>query len=184
MTVSTLILAVALAAIPQAQEATSPPPIDFDIEIERISAELVAEELGLQVIAREPMTAEELAAKQAEPGYFRMTGTSLNNPPVLTYFAMSALDIYSKQELQNVCSENPYVTCDAGWPESASMDAAITAGVYAGVIGIQRLSKKYWDVDLDDGWKEILIWGGLAAVRGALAWSQYQDANDVREFGR
>ncbi len=62
------------------------------------------------------------------------------------------------------------------------MNAMVTAGVYAGVIGVQKLAKQYWDVDLDEGWKEILLFGGMAAVRGAIAWQQMNDANAVREF--
>lgn len=186
MTLATLVLAAAIAALPAQQPASNddPPKIDFDRAIAEASARIVAEDLGLQVVARPPMTAAEQAEKDAEPGYLRMTAQGMTHYPELLFVGMSALDIYSKQELQNVCTSNPYVTCDAGWPESASMDAAITAGVYAGVVGIQRLSKKYWDVDLDDGWKEILLWGGMATVRGFLAWDQMQDANAVREFGR
>jgi hypothetical protein len=60
----------------------------------------------------------------------------------------------------------------------------MTAGVYAGVTGIERLAKKYWDVELDEGWKNLLIWGGMAGVRSMQAYLQMRDANDIRGFGR
>ena len=185
MFVTSLFVVAALAVAPmQNQEDAKPPPFDFDKAIAEAAARIVAEDLGLQVVQRPPGTPQEQAEIDAQPGFFRMMGQSGTHPPELVFMAASVADIWSKQELQKVCENNPLIMCDAGWPESATMDAAITAGVYTGVVGIQRLARKYWGVDLDDGWKELLLFGGMSAVRGFFTWQQIQDANAVREFGR
>lgn len=185
MHITTLLFAAAIAVAPmQQQEESKPPTFDFDKAITEVAARIVAEDLGLQVVQRPPQTAAEQAEIEAQPGFFQMMGESGRHAPELVFMAASVADMWSKQELQKVCASNEFVSCDAGWPQSVTMDAAITAGVYAGVVGVQRLAQKYWGVDLDDGWKELLLWGGLSLVRGFFTWEQVQDANAVRGFGQ
>ena len=49
-----------------------------------------------------------------------------------------------------------------------------------GVNGVQRLAKKYWDLDLTDGWKQYAIWGAMSVARLAPTRTQVSLANDIR----
>lgn len=161
-------------------------PAQQDAEISRLDFQQAAAEAAEEIVA-EDVEQFEGTGQQLEledPGYFKLLYSGAYSPPELTFIAASVVDMWSKSELQKACEANPYISCDPSWPESVQADVLMTAGVYAGVTGIERLAKKYWDVDLDEGWKNLLIWGGMAGVRSMQAYLQMRDANDIRGFGR
>lgn len=187
MQLTALILTAALGALPAAQQAAEeqPPPIDLMAAVELAAAELVAEDLGLVLQERDPETGRFVAAQDdTGTGYFGMLANGTYDPAVLAFFASSAVKMYSAHDLRNQCNASEIVTCAHPFPGTVNQDIAITAGVYAGVTALQRLAKTQWDVDLDEGWKQVLLWGGMAAVRGLIAAQNMSDANALRELGR
>ncbi len=198
MTISTMLLAAMLAAAPLPSDGTvvafemempSRPAFEFTMPAEPVSIDFdaaIAE--AVQAAAngwqqRDPNTGQFVAA-EPERGYFKMLYQDTYDPAVLTFIAASAFEMYTAYDLRNQCAASAVVSCSDPWPSSVQMDAMLTAGVYAGVIGLQRLAKTQWDVDLDEGWKSLLIWGGIAAGRALVAASNMSDANALREFGR
>lgn len=186
--IGNLLLAVALAALPvsQQQEAEAAPPIDLDAAIEEAAIRVVAEDLGADVVwiqERDPETGRFVSAQEDE-GYWRMMYSNTYDPAVLAFFAASTAEMYSNSDLQKQCAESAIVGCTNPFPGTVQQDALITAGVYAGVTGLQRLAKTQWGVELDEGWKNVLIWGGMAAVRGIITANNMSDANALRDLGR
>ena len=132
---------------------------------------------------RDPETGRFVAADTGT-GYFGMMTENSYDPAVLAFFAASAIEMYTASDLRNQCEANTVITCSDPWPNTVQQDAMITGAVYAGVTALQRLAKTQWDVDLDEGWKNVLVWGGIAAVRGLISAKNISDANALREFGR
>lgn len=179
MNLAALLLTAALASTPAAQQAAeSPPAIDFDAAIEDAVAELLAEQQ-----ARDPETGQFIAADNGT-GYLGMLADGTYDPAVLAFFAASAVEMYSAHDLRNQCDASAIVSCSDPFPGTVTQDMAITAGVYAGVTALQRLAKTQWDVDLDEGWKQVALWGGMALVRGLVSAQNMSDANALRELGR
>ncbi|KKM72944.1 hypothetical protein LCGC14_1415400 [marine sediment metagenome] len=148
-------------------------PIDLEAAMARAVDELLQE--------RDPETGRFVVADDGT-GFFGMMAAGSYDPAVLAYFAASAVEIYTAYDLQNQCDASTIVSCSRRiGPE---LDAALTAGIFAGVTGLQRLAKTQWGVDLDEGWKQVAIWGAMAAVRGMVSASNIQDANALRELGR
>jgi hypothetical protein len=171
---------IALPPDTTATETAEVPTVDL-----RAAVKIAAREIALQ--QRDPETGQFVSADAAaedQTGYFGMMYGNSYNPAQLSYFGASVADIWSRNELQKTCDDNPAVECSDGWPSNVSTEVLMTGLVYMGATGIQRLAKKYWDVDLDDGWKNMLIYAGLAGVRLAMTWDQVSNANAVREFGR
>lgn len=200
MTITTMLVAAMLVAAPLPSDGTAvafememPSRAPFEFELVRpaepvaIDFELAIAE-AVQAVAngwqdRDPNTGQ-FVANEPERGYFKMLYQDTYDPAVLSYFASSAVEMYTAWDLRNQCAASAVVSCSDPWPSSVQMDAMLTAGVYAGVIGLQRLAKTQWDVDLDEGWKSLLIWGGIAAGRALVSASNISDANALREFGR
>ncbi len=151
---------------------TDRPSVDLRAAMARAVDELLQE--------RDPDTGQFVA--DTGTGFFGMMGEGTYDPAVLAFFAASAIEIYSAYDLQNQCDASAVVECSR--PLSPELDAALTAGIYAGVTGLQRLAKTQWGVDMDEGWKQVAIWVGMAAVRGFVSASNMQDANALRELGR
>lgn len=181
------LVAIAALGIPAPQQASvetvvdAPPPIDLRAAVKEVAAQIVAEDLELRAANGWQDPAQ---PADEQTGYFGMLYGNSYDPSVLSYYGASAADIWSRYELQQTCAASATVECSNGWPGNVSTEIALTAGVYMAATGVQRLAKKYWDVDLDDGWKNLLIFGGLAAVRAAMTWDQVSNANALREFGR
>lgn len=189
--ITALLLAVALSATsptPQATEA--PPPIDFDAAITEAALRVVAEDIGAEVVwvqDRDPETGRFVAGSaqgDEDRGYWAMMYGNSYDPAVLAFFAASVAEMYSASDLRTQCEENVIVTCSDPFPGTVQQDALITAGVYAGVTALQRLAKTQWGIDMDDGWKNVLIYGAMATVRGLIAGQNMSDANALRRLGR
>jgi hypothetical protein len=178
MTFGAITLAVMLAATPAAQQLDEAAMPEIDL---RAAAAQAAEAVVAEDVEQFEGTG---AVPEDERGYFELMYRGAYSPPELTFIAASVVDMWSKSELRKECEANPYIQCDPTWPESVQADVLMTAGVYAGVVGLERLAKKYWDVELDEGWKNLLIFGGMAGVRSVQAYLQMRDANDIRGFGR
>ncbi len=176
-----LLLVVSLALAPMQETADAPPRIDFDAAIKEAAARVVAEDAGflLALQERDPATGQFVAAED-ERGFWTMSKDGLTEPAQLMFLAASVADIWSRAEVTRLCEDSADVLTCSNTGLSASVDSLMTAGVTMGVTGIQRLAKKYWDVDLDESWKQYAIWGGLSAVRLAATWSQVSLANDIR----
>lgn len=174
--IGTLVLALSLVALPVAQQSET---IDFDAEVERISAEIVAEEIGAELVWVQDPTPTD-----PDKGYWKMLYSNSYDPAQLVFFAASVAEMYSNSVLQNQCAQSTIVECTNPFPGSVQEDALVTAGVYAGVTALQRLAKTQWDVDLDEGWKNLVIWGSLATIRSIVTASNVSDANALRELGR
>lgn len=159
-------------------EAPEPeaPPLDLRREAKAVAAAMVAQEANGWQDAQQPA--------DDGTGYFGMMYGNSYDPAVLSFFAASAVEMYTAYDLRNQCAASTVITCSDPWPSSVQMDALLTAGVYAGVTGLQRLAKTQWDIDMDEGWKNLLIFGGLAAARALVSASNISDANALREFGR
>lgn len=159
-------------------EAPEPeaPPLDLRREAKAVAAAMVAQEANGWQDAQQPA--------DDGTGYFGMMYGNSYDPAVLSFFAASAVEMYTAYDLRNQCAASTVITCSDPWPSSVQMDALLTAGVYAGVTGLQRLAKTQWDLDMDEGWKNLLIFGGLAAARALVSASNISDANALREFGR
>ncbi|MCP4871596.1 MAG: hypothetical protein GY898_23045 [Proteobacteria bacterium] len=201
MTITTLFLAVALASSPVAAADGTALPLLLDLEVAPpFELELVAPtpapsidfeaamEEAVQAVAngwqdRDPATGRFVEADTGT-GYFGMLAGNSYDPAVLAFFAASAVEMYSAYDLRNQCAASTVVSCSDPWPSSVQQDALLTAGVYAGVTGLQRLAKTQWGIDMDEGWKNVLIFGSLAAVRSLLSASNISDANALRELGR
>ncbi len=195
MTFATLILAAALA-MPAPQQGGTVLPLQLELE-DQVVAELVtpasAPVIDLEAALaaavdeilqeRDPETGRFVAADTGT-GYFGMMTENSYDPAVLAFFAASAIEMYTASDLRNQCEANTVITCSDPWPNTVQQDAMITGAVYAGVTALQRLAKTQWDVDLDEGWKNVLVWGGIAAVRGLISAKNISDANALREFGR
>ncbi len=158
-----------------AELVTPAPSIDLDAALAAAVDEILQE--------RDPETGQFVAA-DTDTGYFGMMTENSYDPAVLAFFAASAIEMYTASDLRNQCEENTVITCSDPWPNTVQQDAMITGAVYAGVTGLQRLAKTQWDVDLDEGWKNVLVWGGIAAVRGLISAKNISDANALRELGR
>lgn len=161
-------------------EAPTPPALPIDLE--------AAIDEAVQAVAngwqdRDPETGRFVQADTGT-GYFGMMSGNSYDPAVLAFFAASAIEMYTAYDLRNQCDASEVITCSDPFPGTVQQDAMLTAAVYAGVTGLQRLAKTQWDVDMDEGWKQVAIWGALAAVRGLLSASNISDANALREFGR
>lgn len=202
MTISTMLLVLVIAATPAPSDGTaigiqiempggdgfvfeiSTPPepvvIDFDMAI----AEATIAVVHGQAAADGWAEAQQPDAADDGRSFFTMLYQDTYDPAALTYIAASVFEMYTASDLRNQCEASEVITCSDPWPSTVQMDAMLTAGVYAGVIGLQRLAKTQWDVDLDEGWKSLLIWGGIAAGRALVAASNMSDANALREFGR
>lgn len=164
------------ASAPFELELEAPAPavsIDFEAAIDEAVAEVLQE--------RDPATGRFVAADDG-PGYFGMLYQGMTHGGELAFVAASALEMWSAHELRNQCEANPYVSCSDPWPSSVQQDVLLTAGVYAGVKGLQRLAKTQWGIDFDDGWKDLLIFGSLAAARALVTASNVSDANALREL--
>ena len=186
MHITGLILTAGLAAMPVPQKAVeAPPPFDFEAAIEEAAARVVAEDARLWVQVRDE-TGRFVAAGQAdeENGYFSMLYGNSYDPSVLSFLAASAIEMYSASDLRTQCSESTIVSCSDPFPGSVQTDAMVTAGVYAGVTALQRLARTQWSVEMSEGWKNVLIWGSMAAVRGFLTTRNISDANALRSLGR
>lgn len=191
MNVIAFLFTAALAAMPMQQEAEEPLQLDLSAEVQEAALRVVAEAAGVELVwiqNRDPETGRFIAApaneEEEEAGYFRMLYGNTYDPAVLMFVAASAAEMYSASDLRNQCLESTVVTCSDPFPSTVSTDALITAGVYAGVTALQRLAKTQWDVDLDSGWKNLLIFGGIAAVRSIVTASNISDANALRDLGR
>ena len=187
MNLPALLFIAALSAMPPPQQAASPPEIDFDRAIAIAAAQVVAEDLGLVLLQeRDPETGRFAAAQEedAETGYLGMMAQNAYDPGALVFMAASVAQMYSASDLRTQCAESQIVTCSDPFPSTVQQDAMITAGVYAGVTGLQRLAKAKWGVELDSGWKELLIWGGIGAVRSLFTAKNMSDANALRDLGR
>ncbi len=194
MHVALMILAVAIASpsapgtvVPFEMEITGPagfvfvleepaPPVDLRAAIAETAAAMVHQEAAGWADAQQP--------DDNGTGYFGMMYQNTYDPAVLAYLAASTAEIWSASALRDQCEASQVIACTNPWPNTVQMDAMITAGVYAGVTGLQRLAKTQWDVDLDEGWKNVAIWGGIAAVRMLITAINVSDANALREFGR
>ena len=203
MQIASMVLALCLtASTPQAQEAQAT-AVDFDALIEEAAVRVVAEDLGATVRwvvtaqhprgdgavlaqARDPETGRFVAASEEGEGdgYWAMMYGNSYDPAVLAFMAASAFEMYTASDLRGLCDASENITCTDPFPGTVMQDAIVSAGVYAGVTALQRLAKTQWDVDLDDGWKNVLIWGGITGVRALLAAKNMSDANALREFGR
>lgn len=183
MNLTALILTAALAAMPPVEQATESPPIDFAAAITRAAADVVAKDHGLQVVQRSASTPSELEEAEGT-SYFGMLYGNSYDPAVMAFMAASMAEIYSASDLRTQCGESEIVTCSDPFPSTVQEDALVTAGMYAAVTGLQRLAKTQWGVDLDDGWKNVMIWGGVAAVRGFITAQNMSDANALRDLGR
>ena len=188
MTLVTIGLLVAVAVAPmQHQETTAPPPtIDFDAAVQEAAMRVVAEDLGATVVwvqERDPDTGRFVAAQDGEEerGYLKMLYQDTYSPPELAFMGASLIQMYAQSDFNGLCERNPWLECDTRFADTVQQDALVTAGVYAGVKGVQRLAKKYWGVDLDEGWKNLLIFGGLTAVRGFVAADTISLSNAIRE---
>lgn len=196
MNICTYILALALSALPAAQQvAEARPPdqirsdaIDFEAAIEVAAMHIVAEDLGAELVwiqERDPDTGQFVAGEtDEENGYWSMLYSNSYDPAVLMFFAASVAEMYSGSDLRTQCAESTIVTCSDPFPGTTQQDALITAGVYAGVTALQRLAETQWDVDMDEGWKNLLIFGAMATVRGLIAGQNMSDANALRDLGR
>jgi len=197
MTFAALILTAALTMMPAPQQGGTVLPLLLELE-DQVVAELVtpapapvidfdaamAAAVDEILQERDPETGQFVAAEDNGTGYFGMMTENSYDPAVLAFFAASAIEMYTASDLRNQCEASTVITCSDPWPNTVQQDALITGGVYAGVTALQRLAKTQWDVELDEGWKNVLIWGGIAAVRGLLSAQNISDANALREFGR
>lgn len=187
MTLATIGLLVAVAVAPMQQEVTAPPPtIDFERAMADAVTSIIAEDMGLEVVwvqERDPETGRFVAAQEGEEerGYLKMLYQDTYSPPELAFMGASMIQMYAQSDFNGLCERNPWLQCDTRFADTVQQDALVTAGVYAGVKGVQRLAKKYWDVDLDEGWKNLLIFGGLTAVRGLVAADTISLNNAIRE---
>jgi hypothetical protein len=170
------------------QEVAAPPPtIDFEAAIKEHAMRIVAEDLGAEVVwvqERDPETGRFVAAQEGEEerGYFTMMYQDAYSAPELAFMGASVIQMYAQSDFNGLCERNTWLQCDTRFADTVQQDALVTAGVYAGVKGVQRLAKKYWDVDLDEGWKNLLIFGGLTAVRGLVAADTISLNNAIREL--
>ena len=200
MLATSLVMIAALSVLPTAQQADTDdrqqagaseertvdaawPDFDLRTAMAEAVARVVAEDLGLQVVQRPASTPGEMEEAAGTP-YFQMLYGNSYDPAVLAFFAASVAEMYSASDLRTQCEESAIVTCSDPFPGTVQQDALITAGVYAGVTALQRLAKTQWGVDLDEGWKNVLVWGGIAAVRGLIAGQNMSDANALRDLGR
>lgn len=184
MQITALLLTAALSALPAAQQEASstPPAIDFEAAIEEAVAELVAEDAArLELQERDPVTGRFVQADTGT-GYFGMLADGMTHGGELAFVAASALEIWSSYELRQQCEANPYVSCTDPFPGTVQQDALMTAATYAGVKGLQRLAKTQWDVDLDDGWKDLAIFGAMTLVRSLVTAQNVSDANALRDL--
>jgi hypothetical protein len=188
MTLATIGLLVAVAVAPMQQEAAAlPPTIDFDAAMDEAVTRIIAEDLGLELVwvqERDPETGRFVAAQEGEEetGYLKMLYQGTYSAPELAFMGASVIQMYAESDFNSLCERNPWLKCDTNFGSTVQQDALITAGVYAGVKGVQRLAKKYWGVDLDEGWKNLLIFGGLTAVRGFAAADTISLNNAIREL--
>ena len=182
------VLTAVLALMPAAQAAEAPPPIDLEVAIHEAALRVVAEDLGAEVVwiqERDPETGRFVAGElDEENGYWGMMYGNSYDPAVLAFFAASIAEMYSASDLRTQCAESTIVTCTDPFPATAQQDALITAGVYAGVTALQRLAETQWGVNMDDGWKNLLIFGSLATVRSLITARNMSDANALRDLGR
>ncbi len=175
------LLAIAFAmtvAMGPVQEAATP-PMDWDEAIRAAAEKVVMEDLaaetgGTLVYVQDPT--------DPERGFFTMLYGDSYGAPELAFMAASAFSMYVDSDFRSLCADNEALECAGAFPNSVPTDAMLTAGVYAGVKGVQRLAKKYWDVDLDEGWKNLLIFGGLTAVRALVAADGMSLNNQIREI--
>lgn len=189
MTLATIGLLVAVAVAPMQQEVTAPPPtIDFEAAMDEAVMRIIAEDTpGLEVVwvqERDPETGRFVAAQEGEEerGFFKMMYQDSYSAPELAFMGSSVIQMYAESDFNGLCESNPWLRCETNFASTVQQDALMTAGVYAGVKGVQRLAKKYWDVDLDEGWKNLLIFGGLTAVRGFIAADTISLNNAIREL--
>jgi hypothetical protein len=188
MTLATIGLLVAVAVAPMQQEATAPPPtIDLDAAMDDAVTRIIAEDLGLELVwvqERDPETGRFVATQEGEEetGYLKMLYQGTYSAPELAFMGASAIQMYAESDFNGLCERNPWLKCDTNFGSTVQQDVLITAGVYAGVKGVQRLAKKYWGVDLDEGWKNLLIFGGMTAVRGLVAADTISLNNAIREL--
>ena len=188
MTFATIGLLVAVAVAPMQQEAAAPPPtIDFDAAIEEAALRVVADVLGAELVwvqERDPETGRFVAAQEGEEetGYLKMLYQGTYSPPELAFMGASVIQMYAESDFNGLCERNAWLECDTNFGSTVQQDALITAGVYAGTKGVQRLAKKYWGVDLDEGWKNLLIFGGMTVVRGLVAADTISLNNAIREL--
>ncbi len=191
---ASMILTIALSVIPPTpQAAEPPPPIDLETAVRVAALRVVAEDIGATVVwiqERDPETGRFVATPAAAQtvdngaGFFSMLYGNSYDPAVLAFFAASVAEMYSAADLRTQCGESTIVSCSDPFPASVSTDALITAGVYLGVTGLQRLAKTQWGVETTTGWKNVLVWGGIAAVRGLLTASNLSDSMALRDLGR
>lgn len=178
---------VAVAAVPMQQEAetAAPPAIDLRAAMDEAVVRLVAEETGATVVwiqDRDPETGRFIAVQEdPERGFLKMLYQDTYSAPELAFTAASIFQMYVDSDFRKLCLENPELDCSTGYPNSVTQDVLMTTAVYAGVKGVQRLAKKYWDVDLDEGWKNLLIFGGLTGVRVLFAADGLSLNNSIRE---
>lgn len=198
MQITALLLTFALSAISPTQQAgpnvalgqkdakqltSGQPPVDLEAAIHEAAMRIVAEDLGLEMQDRDTAAGQFVAADDGT-GYMGMLYQNSYDPAALAFMAASVAEMYSASDLRTQCLESEIVTCSDPFPSTVQQDALITAGMYAGVTALQRLAKTQWDVDLDEGWKRVLIWGGVAAVRGFITAQNMSDANALRDLGR
>lgn len=190
--IASILLTITLAVFPVTQQVDQPQRVSsgehtakdsavgFDLRaaIDEAALRVVAEDAGVELVwIQEPGGEEDV-------GYWVMMLQNTIDPAVLMYFAASVAEIYSASDLRTQCDESTIIECSNPFPNTAQQDALITAGVYAGVTALQRLAKTQWDVDMDEGWKNLLIWGGMATVRAIIAGQNMSDANALRDLGR